>query len=108
MSDNSWNKIIKWWKHESFRIHVSEKNKEYKLKVYDDKINKLVMEKNELLQKQPEKLTYMQGRNKKQIKKFLIDWDDEMINDTMSTYKHPSDLKKSGKSVFRFFEAMFM
>lgn len=91
---------VRLWKHESFRIYISEEKRKHDLKIIEDEIQKLIEKRDAL---QCETYTYKEGNTVKKLK-ILLPW--ENIKPYVKEFNKKQPNVKTSASVLRFFSEL--
>jgi len=103
---NTYTKILKLWKCESFRLHAAEMKRDYQIKEINENINHLNERKAQLQSEECKPFSFEQGNNKSKIKE-LLSCDDHYAKKILSTYPVPEKKRSSiSKMIYKFVEAL--
>tara|TARA_B100000482_G_C12611723_1_gene299294 strand:- start:3644 stop:3967 length:324 start_codon:yes stop_codon:yes gene_type:complete len=102
----TYSKMYKLWKHESFRLHAANMDREYKMYKIDEQIKHLNNIKAKLQSNEPKPFDVKDGNNKSKIKE-LLNCDDEYAKTILSSYPmHEKNKYSVSKMIYKFVEAL--
>ena len=103
---DTYSKMHKFWKYESFRLHSANMHKEYKILELNKQIEQLNKVKLDLQSEEVKPFSMKHGKTKAKIKE-LLKCDDDYAKHIISTYTIPEKKKQSvSKMIYKFIEAL--
>lgn len=103
---DTYSRMYKLWKYESFRLHAANMDKEYRILELNNKIEQLNKDKLNLQSEEVKPFSIKHGKTKAKIKE-LLRCDDEYAKQIISTYSTPEKKKQSvTKMIYKFVEAL--
>ena len=105
MSDRAYKKIKSMWHDETFRLHIASKHREIRLKEIDTQILRFQTEKKKLESESILPYAKKQGKSVKHLKD-LLDWDDQTIQDVMSSHSKSRKHQSMGKYIYKLLESL--
>ena len=105
MGDAAYKRIKSMWHDEAFRFHIATKHREIRLKELDTQILRLQTEKKKLESDSIVPYSKKDGKSVKHLKD-LLNWDDQTIQDVLSSHSKSKKGDSIGKHIYKLFESL--